>query len=46
MLGLGEEEDGRVRQEVHDEVWRRLQEVATAALIGLFMIFFFVFYDC
>ena len=31
VLGLGQEEDRRVRQEVHVQVRRRIQEVATAA---------------
>ena len=28
---LGQEEDGRVREEVHVQVWRQLQEVSTTA---------------
>ena len=28
---LGQEEDGRVREEVHVQVWRQLQEVSTSA---------------
>ena len=31
VLGLGQEEDRRVRQEVHVQVRRRLQEVAASA---------------